>query len=88
MEDVNEKQPSGIGQSPNHRSQHAGLNACIEQHGETVGGDERAEAPQNVEKGTVESGAAGRRNIPAEDEGHGPDGNTRCCHDHENVGAA
>ena len=88
MEDVNEKQSASIGQGPDHRSQHAGLHACIEQHGESVGGDKGAEAPQNVEKRSIKTGVAGRCNIPTEDEGHGPDGDARCSHDHEDVGAA
>ena len=88
VEDVNEKQSAGISQSPDHCSQHAGLHACVEQHGESVGGDKGAEAPQHVKKRTVESATAGRCDIPAEDEGHGPDGDTGRSHDHEHVGAA
>ena len=88
MEDVNEKQSAGISQSPDHCSQHAGLHACVEQHGESVGGDEGAETTQNVEERTVERAAAGRSNIPAEDEGHGPHSDAGRSHDHEHVGTA
>ena len=86
VELVDEDEPPGVGQRAHDGGQRRRLRTGVEEHGEAVGGDEGAQAAQDVQDPARGDGDVGRLDLPVEQEGHGPHGHARRGHDHEHVG--